>query len=106
MDCTLQVSGLEQFLAYKVGLVTGQFYEVLNDRDVDGFYRVVGFSTIVILCMVVILSLRQFVTRSMIVGWRREGDHKMKFKAYYVTVTAVTSQCNQRFLYAYLSVQN
>ena len=76
MDCTLQVSGLEQFLAYKVGLVTGQFYEVLNDRDVDGFYRVVGFSTIVILCMVVILSLRQFVTRSMIVGWRREGNHK------------------------------
>ena len=106
MDCTLQVSGLEQFLAYKVGLVTGQFYEVLNDRDVDGFYRVVGFSTIVILCMVVILSLRQFVTRSMIVGWRREGDHKMKFNAYYVTVTAVTCQCNQRFLYAYLSVQN
>ena len=88
----MQVSGLEQFLAYKVGLVTGQFYEVLNDRDVDGFYRVVGFSTIVILCMVVILSLRQFVTRSMIVGWRREGDHKMKFNAYHVhvTVTAVT----------------
>ena len=106
MDCTLQVSGLEQFLAYKVGLVTGQFYELLNDRDVDGFYRVVGFSTIVILCMVVILSLRQFVTRSMIVGWRREGDHKMKFNAYCVTVTAVTSQRNQRFLYAYLSVQN
>ena len=69
----LQVSGLEQFLAYKVGLVTGQFYEVLNDRDLDGFYRVVGVSTVIILCMVVVLSLRQFVTRSMIVGWRREG---------------------------------
>ena len=69
----MQVSGLEQFLAYKVGLVTGQFYEVLNDRDLDGFYRVVGVSTVIILCMVVVLSLRQFVTRSMIVGWRREG---------------------------------
>ena len=69
----LQVSGLEQFLAYKVGLVTGQFYEVLNNRDLDGFYRVVGVSTVIILCMVVVLSLRQFVTRSMVVGWRREG---------------------------------
>ena len=76
----LQVSGLEQFLAYKVGLVTGQFYEVLNDRDLDGFYRVVGFSTIIILCMVVILSLRQFVTRSMTVSWRREGKLSISSK--------------------------
>ena len=52
--------------------MTGQFYEVLNDRDLDGFYRVVGVSTVIILCMVVVLSLRQFVTRSMIVGWRRK----------------------------------
>jgi hypothetical protein len=31
------VSGLEQYLAYKVGLVSGKFYEVLGNKDTAAF---------------------------------------------------------------------
>ena len=78
----LAVSGAEQFLAYKVGLVTGQFYEVLGNRDLAGFRRVSLNSLLVILAMTAAKSLRQFVCRSMIVGWRRSltiALHKLYF---------------------------
>ncbi len=78
----LLVSGAEQFLAYRVGLVTGQFYEVLGNKDLDGFKRVSLNSLLVIVLMTGAKSLRQFVCRSMIVGWRRvltAAMHKLYF---------------------------
>ena len=46
------VCALEQFLAYKIGMVPGQFYKVLGGKDYDGFLKTTLFSLILIVCMV------------------------------------------------------
>lgn len=35
--CLLIIEVLEQLVAYKVGMVTGKFYKVLEEKDLDGF---------------------------------------------------------------------
>ena len=35
--CLLIIEVLEQLVGYKVGMVTGNFYKVLEEKDLDGF---------------------------------------------------------------------
>jgi ABC-type uncharacterized transport system fused permease/ATPase subunit len=64
-------TGTEQFLTYRVGLVSGQFYKVLGDKDAVGFRSAVLSSFAVIVAMTVVKSLRVYVTRVLSIVWRR-----------------------------------
>lgn len=44
-------AALEQFLAYRVGLISGLFYKVLGDKDIEGFRTAVWKSVLQILAM-------------------------------------------------------
>ena len=65
----LVISGLEQFLAYKVGIISGEFYEVLGNKDLDRFTTAVLNSLIVIGSMTLVKSSRMFITNTMVVAW-------------------------------------
>ena len=65
----LLISGLEQFLAYRVGLISGEFYEVLGKKDLDGFTSAVLVSLLLIGSMTVVKSSRMFITNTMVVAW-------------------------------------
>ncbi len=65
----------EQFLAYPVGLISGQYYEVLGKRDLPAFRRLAATSLATIVGMVVVKSLKVFATRSLTVVWRRTLGH-------------------------------
>jgi ABC-type uncharacterized transport system fused permease/ATPase subunit len=65
----LVISGLEQFLAFKVGLISGEFYEVLGNKDLDRFMTAVLNSLIIIGSMTVVKSSRMFITNTMVVAW-------------------------------------
>jgi ABC-type uncharacterized transport system fused permease/ATPase subunit len=65
----LVISGLEQFLAFKVGLISGEFYEVLGNKDLDRFTTAVLNSLIIIGSMTVVKSSRMFITNTMVVAW-------------------------------------
>ena len=64
----LLISGIEQLLAYKVGLISGQFYEVLGKKDLDGFTDSVLYSFVLICSMTIIKSSRMFIINSMVVA--------------------------------------
>ena len=63
------ISCLEQFLAYKVGIISGRFYEVLGNKDLDQFTTAVLNSLIIIGSMTVVKSGRMFITNTMVVAW-------------------------------------
>ena len=53
-------AGLEQFVAFKVGLVTGKFYEVLGNKDKVAFKDHIVYSLLVIgLCIKPMSFLRK-----------------------------------------------
>jgi hypothetical protein len=48
MAFLLILSGLEQYLIFKVGLITGKFYEVLGNKDSDHFSAHITYSLLLI----------------------------------------------------------
>jgi len=62
---------MEQFLAFRIGLISGQYFQVLLGKDYHAFLRTTLFSLILILSMAVIKSIRVYTTNSMSVEWRR-----------------------------------
>jgi len=65
-------SGLEQFLAYETGLLSGMFFKVLGDKDLDSFRTAVLKSVMIIMAMVTTKSVRMYTTKMLTVGWRKE----------------------------------
>ena len=63
---------LEQFLAYKTGLLSGLFYKVLGNKDLDEFQDACLYSLMIILGIVVVMSSRQYTGKVLIVRWRRK----------------------------------
>ncbi len=53
----------EQFVAYKVGLITGAFYEVLGEKDRDGFTRQVLYSLGLLVSITILKSARSYLAR-------------------------------------------
>jgi len=68
----LLTSGLEQFLAYETGLLSGLFFKVLGDKDIESFRSACIKSLFIILAMVTTKSLRVYSTKLMTVGWRED----------------------------------
>lgn len=76
------LSGLEQWLALYVGLISGGYYKVLGDQDWSGFKTTTLDATLKIMAMVITKSVRVYVTNVMTVGWRRSltmALHQMYF---------------------------
>ncbi|TRY73148.1 hypothetical protein TCAL_00965 [Tigriopus californicus] len=76
------LSGLEQWLALYVGLISGGYYKVLGDQDWSGFQTTTLDATLKIMAMVITKSFRVYVTNVMTVGWRRSltmALHQMYF---------------------------
>eukprot|EP00092_Neocalanus_flemingeri_P077985 GFUD01096920.1.p1 GENE.GFUD01096920.1~~GFUD01096920.1.p1 ORF type:complete len:577 (+),score=127.54 GFUD01096920.1:215-1945(+) len=67
----LAIGGLETFVGYRVGLISGNFYKVLVDKDQDAFLSTCLESTALILGISVIKSIKKFTTRRLLVRWRR-----------------------------------
>ena len=67
----LIVSGGEQFLVYKVGLITGTFYQVLGEKNKDGFFKHVIYSLSILLAVTLVKSLKDFTARIIGVIWRK-----------------------------------
>ena len=65
------LAGTEQWLAYLVGLISGQYYQVLGEKDKGAFRSVTAVSLAIILSMAAVRALREFATRSLTVTWRR-----------------------------------
>jgi len=67
----LGIGGLETYVGYKVGLISGNFYKVLVDKDQDAFISVCLHSTGLIIGITVIVAVKKFLTRRLFVRWRR-----------------------------------
>jgi hypothetical protein len=52
-----------------VGLISGEFYFVLGNKDLDGFTTAVLTSLVLIGSMTVVKSSRMFITNTMVVAW-------------------------------------
>ena len=59
-------------MAYKTGLLSGLFYKVLGNKDMEDFKDACLYSLAAILGMVVVKSLRQYTGKMLIVQWRRK----------------------------------
>lgn len=68
----IESSSVEQFLAYETGLLSGMFFKVLGDKDLDSFRTACFKSLLIILAMVTTKSVRVYTTKMLTVGWRRE----------------------------------
>jgi len=64
-------SGLEQFLAYRTGIIAGQFFKELGDRDLESFKMTAIVNILIVLAISVTLSIRVLITKSLTVAWRR-----------------------------------
>ncbi|XP_040572164.1 lysosomal cobalamin transporter ABCD4 [Lepeophtheirus salmonis] len=69
--CLLGVCILEQYVGYKTGLVAGAFYEVLLNKDTEGFKATAIHSFGVILGIAVVKTVRMYVAKILSVFWRR-----------------------------------
>uniref|UniRef100_A0A0K2TDG6 ATP-binding cassette sub-family D member 4, peroxisomal membrane n=1 Tax=Lepeophtheirus salmonis TaxID=72036 RepID=A0A0K2TDG6_LEPSM len=58
----IAVCGLEQFLAYNTGLIAGNFYEVLLNKDMKGFQMQVLISMGFIMGIAVAMTFRMYVS--------------------------------------------
>ena len=63
-------SGVEQFLGYRVGLISGQFYNVLGSKDKPAFIQVTWHSLILIAGITITKSARVFVSKMLAIAWR------------------------------------
>jgi len=63
---------LEQYFAYKTGLLSGLFYKVLGNKDLEEFKDACLYSLMIILGIVVMMSSRQYTGKVLIVRWRRK----------------------------------
>ena len=59
-------------MAYKTGLLSGLFYKVLGNKDMEDFKDACLYSLFVIIGMVVVKSLRQYTGKTWIGQWRRK----------------------------------
>ena len=59
-------------MAYETGLLSGMFFKVLGDKDLDSFRTAVIKSVMIILAMVTTKSVRVYTTKMLTVGWRKE----------------------------------
>ena len=63
-------SGVEQFLAYRVGLISGKFYNVLGKKSKPGFIEATWHSAIIIAAMTITKSARVFTSKMLAIAWR------------------------------------
>jgi len=67
----LLTSGLEQYLAYNVGIISGQFFKVLGEKDLEGFKTVCIRNILILVAISVTKSARVLSTKVLVVGWRQ-----------------------------------
>ena len=65
------VSGIEQYLVYRVGLITGAFYQVLGEKNKPAFINHVMTSLVTLFAISVVKSSRDFLGRYVGVAWRK-----------------------------------
>ena len=63
-------SAVEEFLGYRVGLISGQFYNVLGSKDRPGFVEVSWQSLILISGITLAKSARVFTSKMLAIAWR------------------------------------
>ena len=73
----LLAASVEQFLAYKVGLISGAFYEIFGKKDQDAFWVHVIYCLAILLAITVCKSVRVFMAKTLGVIWRKLLTKKM-----------------------------
>ena len=102
----LHFSGVEQFVGYRVGLISGQFYNVLGSKDKPGFIQVSWQSLILIIGITLTKSVRVFTSNMMAIAWRlsltRALHEKYFSKSTYYKLNVLGKR--YEYYYKYLSV--
>jgi ABC-type uncharacterized transport system fused permease/ATPase subunit len=77
------VASVEQYLIYKVGLITGEFYQVLGEKNQDAFTLTVLNSLALLLAISLFKSIRAFLAKILGVTWRKHltnAIHQLYFE--------------------------
>ena len=72
-----------EYSVYNIGLITGDYYKIMNEKNVDRFWHQTVVSVLLILGMASAKSAKGLVTQSLYVGWRNnltETLHKKYFQ--------------------------
>ncbi|XP_050706724.1 lysosomal cobalamin transporter ABCD4-like [Eriocheir sinensis] len=67
----LFLCGLEQFLAYFVGLIPSGYYKVFNARDKDGFLYHTLQALALFVAISVVISVKKYVDSILYITWRQ-----------------------------------
>nr|QTW43714.1 ABCD4 [Eurytemora affinis] len=67
----LLTSGLEQFLAYRVGIISGKFFNVLGSKNLEEFKSLCILSILIVIGISFTISARVLTTKTLQVGWRQ-----------------------------------
>ncbi len=72
----------EQVVGYFVGLISGEFYLVLENKDSQGFVDHLIYSLVLIMSMSYLVTTRMYLQKQLIVSWRKSltsALHKLYF---------------------------
>ena len=64
----------EGVVGYFVGLISGEFYLVLENKDLDGFLDHLLDSVILIVSITVVKTVRVYVQKCLVVSWRASAS--------------------------------
>eukprot|EP00088_Acartia_fossae_P044676 TRINITY_DN4756_c0_g1_i3.p1 TRINITY_DN4756_c0_g1~~TRINITY_DN4756_c0_g1_i3.p1 ORF type:complete len:669 (+),score=140.73 TRINITY_DN4756_c0_g1_i3:147-2153(+) len=81
----LAACGLEQYLAYRTGIMSGQFFKALGDKSWDDFVVISIINILIVIAISITMSARTLVTNSLIVCWRKgicEYFHSLYLSGY------------------------
>ena len=95
---------MEEFLSYRVGLISGQFYNALGSKDKAEFIEVTWQSLILITGITVTKSARVFASKMLGIAWRLRLTRELH-KKYFSETTYYKLNVLGRRLVLFMSVR-
>ena len=89
---------MEEFLSYRVGLISGQFYNALGSKDKAEFIEVTWQSLILITGITVTKSARVFASKMLGIAWRLRLTRELHKKYFSETTYYKLNVLGRRFV--------
>ena len=97
--CHWYFSAVEEFLSYRVGLISGQFYNALGSKDKAEFIEVTWQSLILITGITVTKSARVFASKMLGIAWRLRLTRELHNKYFSETTYYKLNVLGRRFVF-------
>ena len=97
--CQWYFSAVEEFLSYRVGLISGQFYNALGSKDKAEFIEVTWQSLILITGITVTKSARVFASKMLGIAWRLMLTRELHKKYFSETTYYKLNVLGRRFVF-------